>query len=60
MAREILQETDQIDLLTQPQRLTLLKTAILMDRPKFLEILFEFDIINKSSLILFGSKVKDI
>ena len=36
VAKEILEETDKIDLLTQPQRRLLFRSAILMDRVKFL------------------------
>ena len=36
VAKEILEETDKIDLLTQPQRRLLFGSAILMDRVKFL------------------------
>ena len=50
IAREKLQLTDKIDLMTESERRILFRTGILMDRVKFLEILFEFDIINKPFL----------
>ena len=39
VAKEILEETDKIDLLTQPQRRLLFRSAILMDRVKFLGLI---------------------
>ena len=50
IAREKLQLTDKIDLMTESERRILFRTGILMDRVKFLEILFEFDIVNKPFL----------
>lgn len=48
--REILEGTDEIEQLSLKDRRILFRTCILMNRVKFMEILFDFDIVNRSFL----------
>ena len=50
IAKEKLQVTDRIDLLTHLEKEILFFNAVLMERVEFLEMLFEFDIINDEYL----------
>ena len=55
MAKEILMESDCIDTLKEKDRRILFKNCIIMDRVEFMEILFDYDIVNRRFL----GKMKD-
>ena len=51
VAREILSETDEIDQLKDNDRKILFRNCIFMDRVEFMDILFDYDIVNKEFLL---------
>ena len=51
VAREILMETDAIDQLKDKDRRILFRNCISMDRVEFMDILFDYDIVNRKFLL---------